>query len=59
PIEIRKAAGTAFRQSVRQFGLRLSPSEILIQYDRYNQSAKLDKETQQLLGAMLDVIEKK
>ncbi|HEY2148137.1 MAG TPA: hypothetical protein VGH32_09380, partial [Pirellulales bacterium] len=59
PIEIRKAAGAAIRQSVRQFGLRLSPSEILIQYDRYNQSAKLDKETQQLLGAMLDVIEKK
>jgi HEAT repeat protein len=57
PIEVRKAAGAAFRQSVRQFGLRLSPSEILTQYDRYNQSAKLDKETKQLLGALLDLIE--
>jgi CheY-like chemotaxis protein len=59
PLDVRKAAGAAFRQSVRQFGLRLSPSEIVLQYDRYNQSAKQDKETQQLLGALLDVIEKK
>jgi CheY-like chemotaxis protein len=57
PIEIRKAAGAAFRQSIRQFGLRLSPSEILTQYDRFNQSAKLDNESQRLLGALLDVIE--
>jgi CheY-like chemotaxis protein len=59
PLDVRKVAGAAFRQSVRQFGLRLSPSEILIQYDRYNQSAKQDKETQQLLGALLDVIERR
>ncbi|HEV2969584.1 MAG TPA: hypothetical protein VGY55_06305 [Pirellulales bacterium] len=59
PLAVRRAAGAAFRDSVREFGLRLSPSEILRQYERYNQSAQQDKETQQLLGAVLDVIEKK
>jgi CheY-like chemotaxis protein len=59
PLDVRKAAGAAFRQSVRQFGLRLSPSEIVQQYDRYNKSAQQDKETQRLLAALLDVIEKK
>jgi CheY-like chemotaxis protein len=59
PLTVRQAAGAAFRDSVRKFGLRLSPSEILRQYERYNQSAQQDKDTQQLLGAVLDVIEKK
>lgn len=59
PLDVRKAAGAAFRTSVRKFGLRLSPAEILAQYDRYNQSANLDRDTQQLLGALLDVIETK
>jgi hypothetical protein len=59
PLDVRKAAGAAFRQSVRRFGLRLSPSEIVQQYDRYNKSAQQDKETQRLLAALLDVIEKK
>ena len=56
---MRQAAAAAFALSVRQFGLRLSPSEISLQYDRYNQSVALDKPTQQLLGGLLDVIEKK
>lgn len=28
-----------------------------MQYDRYNQSEKLDRDTQQVLGAILDSIE--
>jgi hypothetical protein len=59
PLPVRQAAGAAFRDSVRKFGVRLSPSEILRQYERYNQSAQQDKEMQQLLGAVLDVIEEK
>jgi hypothetical protein len=59
PLTVRQTAAAAFGQSVRQFGLRLSPLEIVRQYDRYNQSAQHDKPTQQLLGAVLDVIEKK
>ncbi len=59
PLAMRQASAAAFAQSVRQFGVRLAPSEIALQYDRYNQSAALDKPTQQLLGGLLDVIEKK
>jgi HEAT repeat protein/CheY-like chemotaxis protein len=59
PLPVRQAAAAAFGQSVRHFGLRLNPSEIVRQYDRYNESAQQDKPTQQLLGAVLDVIEKK
>jgi len=57
PFEVRRAAATAFAESVKHFGLRLAPSEVVRQYDRYNASAKLDKATQQLLGGILDAIE--
>ena len=57
PLEIRQAAAGAFAHSVHRFGLRLAPSEVLRQYDRYNQSATLDKPTQQLLAQILDAIE--
>ncbi len=57
PLDVRQAATVAFAQSVQQFGLRLAPSDVIRQYDRYNQSAQLDKATQQLLGRLLDTIE--
>ncbi len=57
PLEVRQAAAAAFAHSVHRFGLRLAPSEVLRQYDRYNQSASLDKPTQQLLAQILDAIE--
>ena len=57
PLDVRQAAMVAFAQSVQHFGLRLAPSEVIRQYDRYNQSAQLDKATQQLLGRLLDTIE--
>jgi hypothetical protein len=57
PLDVRQLAAAAFEQSVHRYGVRLAPSEIVEQYDRYNQSAKLDKATQQLLGAILDTIE--
>ena len=57
PLDVRQLAAAGFAQSVARFGVRLAPSEILEQYDRYNQSASLDKATQQLLGSILDTIE--
>ena len=58
PLAARQAAAEAFAKSVARFGLRLAPSEVIRQYDRYNQSASLDKPTQQLLANVLDAIEK-
>jgi hypothetical protein len=53
----RQAAVLAFGESVRRFGLRLTKSEIIAQYDRYNQSKFEDQATQELLAAVLDTIE--
>jgi len=57
PLAERQAAHAAFTTAVRRRGLLLTRSEILVQYDRYNQSARLDTDTQQVLGGILDVIE--
>jgi CheY-like chemotaxis protein len=57
PIQARQAAAVAFGDSVRRFGVRLTKSEILKQYDRYNQSRLEDEASQALLGATLDAIE--
>jgi hypothetical protein len=35
----------------------LTTAQILLQYDRYNQSETLDKPTQELLGSILDHLE--
>jgi CheY-like chemotaxis protein len=59
PLKMRQAAAAAFADSVHRVGVRLSPSEIVRQYDRYNQSKSLDKPTQQVLGSVLDTIEGK
>ncbi len=57
PIFARQAAGQAFAASVQRRGILLTRGEILAQYDRYNESATADVETQQLLGSILDAIE--
>jgi CheY-like chemotaxis protein len=57
PIAARRAAEAAFGQSVSRYGLRLTSDEILRQYDRYNQSAVADADTQAVLAAVLDWIE--
>jgi hypothetical protein len=59
PIEARRAAANAFATSVAKHGLRLGREEVLWQYDRYNASETADADTQQVLGHILDVIEKK
>ncbi len=58
PIETRRAAADAFATSVQRFGKLLSSEEILRQYDRYNASETADQATQEVLGSVLDVLEK-
>jgi hypothetical protein len=58
-IEARRAAAKAFVASVQRHGLQLNRDQILRQYDRYNASETADADTQQVLGQILDVIEKK
>ncbi len=57
PLDTRKAATAAFSESVRRHGILLTSEEILLQYERYNQSENLDRTTQVILGAILDAIE--
>lgn len=57
PTERRKAAADAFGRSVKRFGTMLTTGQIVMQYDRYNASQGQDRETQQLLGSILDHIE--
>lgn len=56
-VAARQAAAEAFAVAVKGHGLLLSRDEILLQYERYNQSETLDADTQQVLAAVLDAIE--
>ena len=57
-IASRQAAAKAFADSVGRFGVRITADEIVHQYDLYNASAKGSKESQQVLGDILDTLEK-
>ncbi len=57
PIASREAAAKAFGESIHTYNVRLTKTEILGQYARYNSSASADRATQALLGSMLDAIE--
>ncbi|WP_428307303.1 HEAT repeat domain-containing protein [Lacipirellula sp.] len=59
PIETRQAAADALAASVKRFGVQLKREQVVSQYDRYNASETADKPTQELMGRILDVIEKK
>ena len=58
-LAVRKSAQRAFDQAVQDHRLLLTQETILVQYDRYNASANLDKQTQNVLGAILDTIERR
>ncbi len=58
-IEIRRAATNAFFRAVQEHGIMLSRQQILQQYDRYNASRNSPKDSQEVLGALLDVLERK
>ena len=57
PLAERRAAVLGFAAAVQRCGLLLKRNEILLQYDRYNQSETLDAGTQQVLSDVLDAIE--
>jgi len=57
PLEVRSAAVTAFRENVQRHGILLTSDQILLQYDRQNQSESRDRATQEVLGLILDSIE--
>ena len=57
PVPTRQAAAAAFRESVKRRGLLLTTAQVLLQYDRYNQSRHQDRATQEVLGSLLDAIE--
>jgi hypothetical protein len=59
PLEARSAAAAAFARSVQRFGLLLSRNEILQQYELYNSNAGRNGQTHDVLGAVLDAIERK
>ncbi|MBN2578540.1 MAG: hypothetical protein JXB10_06065 [Pirellulales bacterium] len=58
-LATRQAAVNALRQNVRSHGVLLTAAEIRRQYDRYNQSAQADHDTQKILGEVLDCLETK
>ncbi|MEQ8208800.1 MAG: hypothetical protein RH917_03130 [Lacipirellulaceae bacterium] len=57
PAEGRQAALAAFTASHNRFGLQLTRTQIIRQYDRYNASEISSEETQMILGSILDVLE--
>jgi CheY-like chemotaxis protein len=57
PLPRRKAAVEALWDNTEGHGILLTSSEILRQYDRYNQSEKLDTSSQQVLSAILNCLE--
>lgn len=59
PIAARETAAAAFERSVRRFGVQLTRSQVIAQYDRYNASEHADAATQKVLGRVLDAIEGK
>jgi len=57
PLKQRQAAASAFATAVEKRGVLLNSEEVKLQYDRYNQSERLNVETQNLLGSILDTVE--
>lgn len=57
PLPRRKQAVEALWDNTEGHGILLTSSEILRQYDRYNESEKLDASSQQVLSAILNCLE--
>ncbi|MEO2046554.1 MAG: hypothetical protein ABGX16_08260 [Pirellulales bacterium] len=57
PLDSRQIAAKRFASSVNQYGILMTTDQIRSQYDRYNASQFEDRETQQVLGKLLDVLE--
>jgi CheY-like chemotaxis protein len=59
PIKLRELAGQAFEQSVESFGVLLRGQQVQAMYDRYNRSEFEEKESQELLSRLIDVVKAK
>jgi len=59
PLAMRQAAVAGFAEAVERRGLLLTTDEIRRQYERYNQTETLDRETQEVMAAVLDIMERK
>lgn len=59
PLESRQKAARAFAANVEHHGKLVTPSQVAAQFDRYNASETADRDTQQVLGYLLDVLESK
>ncbi len=57
PIADRQAGLAALQVAIQTRGILLTQQQILTQYERYNASETLDKETQAVLSGVLDAIE--
>jgi hypothetical protein len=57
PLALRQAAAKAFRQNTQRHGILLTTEQIRRQYQRYNDSEKLDAATQHVLALVLDCLE--
>jgi CheY-like chemotaxis protein len=57
PLADRQAALAAFQAAMKRRGIMLTQQQILMQYERYNDSETLDKPTQQVLSDVLDALE--
>ncbi len=58
PTETRQAAVESLERAFGRHGILLTTQQIRLQYDRYNASERLPEETQQILGAILNAIER-
>lgn len=58
PIELRQAAVAGLENAISRQGIMLTNEQIQLQYDRYNASEDLPEETQQILAAVLNAIER-
>lgn len=57
PTAARDAAVAALADATSRRGILLTQEQIVLQYDRYNESRTLDADTQRIRSAILDVLE--
>jgi HEAT repeat protein len=57
PLAARQAAAAALRVAIGRRGVLLTRSRLQQQYDLYNASQQLDRDTQAVLGSILDTLE--
>lgn len=58
PISIRQKSAERFEENLDRFGILLKGTQITNIYDRYNASEVESKESQAVLGRLLDLVEK-